>query len=518
MRLSIPRDGVKVRVVADTSPVSTNESNAAATSKAWTQMIRQTALFLPGQLVPVATNIIAVPIFTYYFPSSEYGAYALALNFATFLNMFCGSWLESLIIRFYHTYSDNERDAIFFPVINLLYLTSIAIGFFIVALSYIFGPESVFGGFRGMLLVSGLVFWGQTFLQGGLALLRVRERAGSFSVITALAAVLKLVVGLVLAVGLSRGVIGILWAAAIVPGLLYILFLRKQFTLVFPSFGKEQRRFLLDCSAYGLPLAFSVFLNFLHGNADRYILQSIRGGHEVGVYSIAVNIIEQPIGLLFSSLLLAAMPAITKAYEKSTPEQTKQLLSLIIRMALMLSLPVSMIAIAASHTIFKTLAKGDFTEGWTAGAWLVVASLFLGLRQFSVVGLHLSRRTGMLAFFTIIAVVVNIAFNFLVVPFAGYQGCAMVKICSQGVLLILGFGFSIRCVPFDIPFFSIFRILAASAIASGCVYELTQYCPANILCLGLLLGAGLLVYAVLIIAFRELRITDIQKSWPLRKT
>ena len=472
---------------------------------------RDTLLYLPARVVPAIATVLAIPLFTYFFSTEEYGRYDLALNFVLFVNMLTTVWLEMVILRFYPAYVKKGKEAVYLSVISLTIWGSVTVGLAVLGFFWWLGPDRLVGSYRNMLGIAALAFAAQGFYQSGQSILRARHLPVVFSVAAGINVVAKIVLGLLIAVPLGIGVSGLLWGAALAPALMYLIFMRRHFPLPPLQLDEEQKAFIRELLAYGLPVAAAHLLNFLLMNMDRFLLKyrlGDAGDAVVGVYGIGNFLVGQPLNMAVSTLMLAIMPAVASKYENASRRETEEFVGGLTRVYMLLLVPACIFLWALAQPLFQALTHGEFQQGYDAAPWLTLGWLVLGFRQYGTLGLHLSKRTGLLASVTLLAVAVDLAGCWFLIPKYGYMGCAVMRSVSQGVLLVAGVIVSGRFLKWTVPLASLFRASAASILAALALYWAMQHLPHNIVAVGFLFGAGFGLYGLLLLVFREARWSD----------
>ncbi len=467
---------------------------------------RDTLLYLPGRVVPAIASVVAIPLFTHFFLPEEFGRYQLALNFVLFMNMLTTLWLEMTILRFYPAYVKHGKEDVYLSVIGLVRAGSVVFGLVVLGFIAWLGPERLVGSYRSMLGVAALVFVSQGYYQSGQSILRARQLPLVFSIAAGINVVSKIALGLVIAVIFKLGVVGLLWAGAIMPALMYFVFMRKHFMTPPLRLDHDQKKFLNESLSYGIPVAATLVLNFLLMRMDLFLLKYMlgeAGDAQVGIYGVNHELVGQPLNMTMSTLMLAVMPAVASKYEAAGRKAAEDLIGGLTRVFTLLLLPAAAFLWILAQPLFVSLTRGDFQQGYNAAPWVALGWLLLGYRQYGTMGLHLAKRTGLLAAVTLLAVVVSFAGNWILIPTYGYMGCAVMRGVSQGVLLIVGAMVSARFLGWPIPVASFCRTCVATAGASLALYWATPHVPHNIVTVALLFGAGFGVYGVLLLALRE---------------
>jgi O-antigen/teichoic acid export membrane protein len=465
---------------------------------------RDTLIYLPGRIVPAVMIVITVPVLTHFFSAYDVGRYDLALRLVMFLCTFGAFWLSTMIMRFYPAYEQRGELEAFHRVVAAARLASILLGLVGLAAAWAMGPDRLFGSYRDLLGIAGGVFVSQSLFETGLAMIRAKGRPARFSVASVANAVVRLPLGIGIALYFTRDISGMLWGTAVVTLAVYLLLMRRDFSYPRLRLNASEKAALRETAAYGLPIAMALMLNFFLGNADRYLLKYYRSDAEVGAFSIASLLVDQPIGTLFQTLMLAVFPTVSAVYEAEGRDATEHLVGRLTRVYLLLAVPAGVLFSVLAYPIMQVLPqREEFRQAYTVAPWLALASVTYGLHYYATFGLHLARRSEQLLLVTLISIAVNLVGNWYTVPAHGYNACGIVRLVSNAVLVIAVAAFSRRYLRWVIPWNSLGRIALAAAITGVCLHMAAAWLPVNLLTLGALLVLGATLYAAALLLTRE---------------
>ncbi|MBN2310506.1 MAG: lipopolysaccharide biosynthesis protein [Candidatus Hydrogenedentes bacterium] len=455
--------------------------------------------------------VIAVPIYTHFFPPEEYGRFDLTNRFVLFLAALSMVWLDHVVLRFYPAYRQRNTLGSFVSGVSVIRLGGAAAGLVVLAAVYVAGPDAVFASFRDLFGLAACVFLAQNFFERGLAMLRAKQKALAFSIASSLHALGKVGLGLLLAVGLGLGVPGLLYAAAGVPFLLYLVFVRGHFGGLGLPIRAPERRFIGEALSYGLPVGVTLLLNFFLCNADRYLLKYFYSDAEVGVFSIGSFFADQPIILLSATLMLAIFPNTSREYESAGPGAASALIGFFTRVFLLLCVPAAAGLACLAQPILQTFADEKYHAAYPVVAWIASATLLLGLSQYAQLGLHLAKRTLFMVFVTVAAIAVNLACNWLLIPRCGFVACGIARLISNAVLLAGFAAVSEHCLHWQFPMGSLLRIAVAAGVMALAMLGLLAVLPDTAVALAAVAVIGSAAYAIMLFLVREVRPREVRK-------
>jgi O-antigen/teichoic acid export membrane protein len=473
---------------------------------------KDVALYLPGKLVPALMAVIAVPLFSRFFSPEEYGRYDLTFRVALFLIVLTMNWLDNVILRFHPAAQQSGEERPFAEAVGLIRVAGAAAGLAAIGGLYLLGPEAVFGSIRDLLWLGALVFLAQALFGRGLAMLRAHGRALAYSVATSVNAVARVALGLVLAIPLGFGVHGLLWSMVLAPMALYAVYMRGLFVLPPLRPDDAARRLTAEALRYGVPVGVTMVLTYSLSNLDRFLLKAFAGDAAVGVYAVGSFVGDEPMTLIYSTLMLAVFPTTARHYETAGHAATEAFNRHLTRMYLLVAAPVLALLAALAEPAMRLVAGAEFQPGWVVIPWVAAAGFTIGLSQYGQLGLHLTKRTWPLVWVSVAAVAVNIAVNLLLIPRLGFVACGVSRLITALVLLAAFAVVGGRVFQWHFPWLAALRVGLAAGAAAGAALGAQQAlaAPAAQLAAGSALAA--LAYAGVLLATGEVTRHEIRET------
>jgi O-antigen/teichoic acid export membrane protein len=293
--------------------------------------------------------------------------------------------------------------------------------------------------------------------------MRVRFRPGHFAVSSALAAVIAAAVSVtwVLAFGggVATVVAGILAGQAVAAGY-GLLIVRRDLPL---RFSGQQLRSLLS---FGMPLVPAAAATWAISFMDRILLSKLDGLAATGEYAI---------GTRFAAVLLFVTGAFGTAYtpflfsaHAADPEHERAL-----RGRLLIYAAVTFLTVGVALTLFAReiayLVAPGYDRAYQVVGILCLSAAAFGLSPIAAAGIGIARQTGYVARYTLMALIVNVALCFALIPTLGLVGAAIATAGSNVLLAIAYLVRSQRLVPIDLPVAKLVRafLLAAAFMPLG---------------------------------------------------
>lgn len=390
-----------------------------------------TSWYLLDRLMRVAVGLLVIICMARYLGPADYGDFLFAQAFASIFMGFGALGLDGVVIRdLGKTESRNEilGSAFFLKLIGGI--LSIALTF--LAINLLRPYDRLIQSLICILAIANLFktfdvieFWFKAKMEGKYP---VVVKYAAFLVSSAL----------ILAVIVFRGsLMAFCWAALVETVLgsvgLYWVYCRK----VNEPFGRWRlnlhrcKQLLQD----SWPIALAGIFILVIMQADRIILKQLVGNAEVGYYSTAARLSEAWYFLpaIFGA---AVMPPLTKE-SKISAEKYKIKVERVYGIMSLISAGFIVMVILLSKTLIHLLYGSHY--GPAAGiflihAWTLFFVLHIGIRRvvFTIQGLQ-----GYIALFSFLAMVINLAANYWLVPLFGGRGAAFAAVLAWGSNLII---------------------------------------------------------------------------------
>jgi O-antigen/teichoic acid export membrane protein len=255
----------------------------------------------------------------------------------------------------------------------------------------------------------------------------------------------------------------------------------------------------------GIPLGLSGVLVIFYARIDQVIVYVISGAREAGLYGAVYGVLDQshfvPVSVLttLAPIIAAAWPA-----DRERMLRTVRLAAEFMAIA---SLGALAFACVASEQIVRLIFGAGFVDAAPALPVLGAAFVFICFGYLNgnlLIVMGLQRR---LLSISLIALVVNLAGNFILVPLTGFMGAAWMTLLTEIVVfaasltLILG-TFELRSLGLG----RILRTLLAAVLLGGVLAGLDLLGAS----LAVLIVAACLCYTALLFGLRALELDDVR--------
>jgi O-antigen/teichoic acid export membrane protein len=389
---------------------------------------RQLAAYGTADVAVLAVNVLLLPIYTRVLSTHEYGALALLLVCEAFLKVINRWGLDAGFLRFYYDYqTDAERRTLAGTIASFMTLVNGAVAVFLVAAAgpinrLLFDSTAFLAAYHLLVLNS----FAAAFLFLPLNLLRIQERPRLFATLTFLRSFGTIVIRLILVVGLSFGLVGIVLADVAVTAMLLVGLGGTFRSMLAWRFSPVMLRDLL---AYGFPHVPHGLLSQTMGLADRFVLGFYMPLREVGLYLIG-STVAAVLKLYPVAFEAAWMPFAFDSMER--PEAP----TLFARMgtyafAVLAFLTVAMAGLAPPAIML--LLPADYHAAATVVPLLAVGMAVQSLTWFLATSLNIAKQTRVYPVVTAIGAGASVATNLLLIPPLGMVGAAVALLSSQAL-------------------------------------------------------------------------------------
>jgi O-antigen/teichoic acid export membrane protein len=458
--------------------------------------LRSRLYFLIARLIPGLLGLVTTAALTRMLPPAEYGLYSLGLSIVFLLTLGTFEWLGLSVLRM--APATKTPDAFFGTVVTcftVIFLLCVAVASLVV----------VVGGFADyvMLTTASLVAafmsaWVE--LKQRLQMAELREAAFfRTSVLRGVAATL-LVCGTAYLGGSASsllfavGAAGLLVSVTVIEPRLTLLSQRFDLTV----FGSLMR--------FGIPLSISIGLGTILMSVDKWMLQAMDGPHAVGLFTAATLVAQVPIMTLAGCIGPWAYSMAVQSMEFGSADVTSRQLERNLIFLLVIVVPAT-VGVAGLAGNLARLLIGELYWGSAVrlAPWLAITAAVSSVRAFYVdVAFQLGHRTSPLIWTSLLAVVINVAMDYWLIPGMGQVGAAVGSCTAVSVSFVVASIVSRRVFRLPLPLVDIIKILASATIMLLVLSRLWD--RTGFLALFLQVGAGAVVYYIAIISFNVMSV------------
>lgn len=451
--------------------------------------------YLPVNIVQGVVGLLTIVVFTRVLAPHQYGDYALALSVVMVTHTALFTWLEAAMARFQPAEAAGGSIPDHFATLYRTWAILAA------ALLIVGGAVLAFWPMAAPLKIALATGLGGTLFKGLGRLAQEHRRAAGRVREAALLDILTTAGGFAAGAGLALAgfggaapLTGI--AIAFMIGLVWVL----PSELKLARGGRLQPERVRAYAHYGLPLAASLILGLILATVDRFLIAAFMDASAVGVYHAGYSLANRTLDVIFIWLGSAAGPAAIAALEfggrpaldKTAREQSSFMLLIAIPAAVGLALVAQPLA---------DLLVGEALRDGAAQVtpWIAASGLFAGVTTYYFhTAFTLAKATRLLLLAMIVPAIANIVLNVLLIPRFGLMGAVVATAISYALGLVASAVIGRRAIALPIPWSTLARAGAASAVMAVVVSLIPDF--GGLLELALKAGIGGVVYAALALA------------------
>ena len=293
------------------------------------------------------------------------------------------------------------------------------------------------------------------------------------------------------------GLMGVISATLIIQSSLFIISIYgiiSQIGFTIPKFNQ-----IRDYLKYSIPLTPNKLIRWITDSSDRYIIGYFMGLNSVGVYSASCAI-GGIINLIVVPLQFILFPELSRLFDEGKINQVKIYLSYSTRYFLLLAIPSVFGISALSKSLLNLFTTPEFVSGYLVIPFIAVSTLFAGIYQIIINVPQLIKMTKYNVYINVFAAVINIIFNFILIPFIGILGAALATMISYIAMVVLCIYISFKYISFNLDYTFIIKCIIASSIMFGIVFSLS---PSTVIEIILGVAVGSISYFLIMISINS---------------
>ncbi|MGH8539444.1 MAG: oligosaccharide flippase family protein [Stenotrophobium sp.] len=430
-------------------------------------LIRHSALYLLGRLIPGGVSLLMLALYTRLMTTEQYGHYALVIAGVGIVNAVCFQWLNLSLGRFL---PGNKAQS------QALLSTALAGFLILVAITGVFGgaaawlwPDKIL---RWLIILAVVIGWAQAWSDLNLIIVNAKLEPIRYGAIASSKAVLALGVG----VGLfyfGLDVFGILLGLLI--GLLVSTLIAGKHWHDF-SLHLSSGRWLQLFVNYGAPLTLTYMLTMVLNASDRFLLGWLMDARAVGHYAAAYDLSQQSLGMLMGVVHLAAFPLAVHALEEKGVAGARVQLRQNALILLAISVPATVGLVMLAANISEVILGAAFQENTEKIITLVALTAFVGgVRSYYFdYGFQLAGKIRGQIWVVVLAVIANFGLNLWWIPIWGVVGAAGATLIGSIVGLCASWYLGRKVFALPVFPFEAFKVVLASG-GMAVVLFLTLY-------------------------------------------
>jgi O-antigen/teichoic acid export membrane protein len=445
--------------------------------------------YLPMNIVQGVVGLLTIVAFTRLLTPTQYGDYALALSVVVLFHTTLFTWTEAAMARFQPMEANKGNLANHFATLYRAWFALAAVMIVAAAAVTFLWPMP-----QGLRIAVGTGLAG-TVLKGLVRLTQQHRQAagrvGSAATIDMILTAGGFAGGALLA-WLGLGGAAPLTGLAVVTAIVLVFTLPSELKLSKGGVFEPARA--KAYASYGLPLAASLILALALNSVDRLLIAAYMDETSVGIYHAGYSLANRTLDVMFIWLGSAAGPAAIAALEfggmpalHTTARQQSNFM-------ILLTLPAAVGLALVAKPLAGVLVGPALSEGAAkVTPWIAASGLFSGLTTYYFhTAFTLGKATKLMLAAMAVPAVTNIILNVVLIPRFGLNGAVVATAVSYGLGLLASAILGRRAIKLPIPWDTLARAGAASAVMAIVVSLIPNL--GGILELALKASAGGLVY------------------------
>ena len=428
------------------------------------KLLKNSAIYGIGNISGKLVGFILIPLYTKKFSVDEYGIISLLEITSTLLITVFGFKIYQAFFRFYwdSEYINNQR-ALFFTSFSILVAASV----FLVSIGFtqsseisslLFGKHTYSELIRLMVVGAALQIVNQILL----TLMRIQEKSSLYASSTVLRTAIILILTVYFIVNRNMGISGIYYAQ-IAGQILFFIALIKYFLSNISL--KFDTRLVKELLAYSIPLIFSSIFTILLSVSDRYMLRILADLENVGLYSLGFKIANTTKVFLVTSVQLAISPMIFKMMDD--PNNKRFYSKIMTYFSFVVMIFILIIAGFSKELIELVAQSKEFWQAYQVVPVISVSIFFGMLMSTSQTGILITKNTKVFSIIISLSAIVNILFNWLLIPLYDEMGAAFASLISQllSFMLVLRYAQKYYFIPYELKKVAYIFVLGISILS-----------------------------------------------------
>jgi len=404
-------------------------------------------------------NFLLLPLLSHHLSPADYGISAILSTYVAFIIPVVGLQASSLIgVEYFHLKDKKEFASLFssiqlIPILPILFLFTLFIAFYPSIATILELPPHDKWLALSIFPISLLSIYYESAL--GFQIITKDSRFYAFFNISKV--LIEVGLTILFVVWLNMGWKGRVMSWLIVTVLYalisHLYFIRKQLiTRVI------QWKYVRQGILFGMPLILHAIGKIIVNQSDRIFIAKMVSIDEAGVYSIGYTI--GTVILIFATAFANMLsPNIMESLTNPTLTNKLKIVRLSYVGISILILSVFGLMLVTPF-LFHFFIDPKYAGGVTYVFWVSVGYLFWGIYMIFVVYVFYYKKSSFLGWLALLNAIVNIGFNWILIPIYGGLGAAYATAISFFVIMVLVIAYSSRLI--SLPWFDFRRIIGRS--------------------------------------------------------
>ncbi len=279
---------------------------------------------------------------------------------------------------------------------------------------------------------------------------------------------------------------------------LALLFFRRHAAAA-PKRSSFSRPLYLEMLRLGIPMMIGYELSgIILSVGDRYVIEMLVGDEALGLYSAGYNLCQYVQAVVIASVGQAIMPIYMQMWEQKGADETAAFINQSLRTYCLFAVPVVAGVAAVGPELLQVLASEKYARAAAVLPWVIGGMVVEGVSGMVGAGLFIHRRVAIIVSIIMSCAVLNVGLNVAIIPMLGVVGAAIATLVAYAALVVAMTLVGRRLLAVRLPWGSLVRSMAASALMFLAVYPV--YPGHGLLTVVARTALGALIYLVAILA------------------
>jgi len=400
-------------------------------------LLKSSAVYAFGMILPKMMSIILLPIFTKVLGPEDYGVLAYTSSIVEFLFVFSLLSLNSYVLRFWMDY-DPDDDKGRRRLVGAVFTFLCGFNLLLFGGGFIIGPLAVSGfdiqvPFFPYFALALTANYFNMMSVIPLAVFRLLDRPGTYVALTVSRSLIQYAVAWILVVYLDWGLLGMYVAQVAVFALFSVLYVRVIWR--HGTFNWDLG-LIRKGLVFALPLLPGALAHLVIRVIDLVMLEAQVSLDRLGVYSIGYTLGFFSLAVLVQGGYRAFEPVIFQAWNRDDFDATwRKIRGVYVALVFVAGVGVGLLGPELLHVLTTPRFHGAFK---VVPVVALGASLWAVSLLFTIV-LVAAKKTRASTWVIIAGAAVNVSVNLVLIPLLGIMGAAWSSVLSFGVMVPLAY-------------------------------------------------------------------------------
>ncbi|MEY4563797.1 MAG: hypothetical protein RLZZ618_3074 [Pseudomonadota bacterium] len=435
------------------------------------QLLQHASYYTVGNILMMVAGLVSFPIITRLVSVADYGLMTLMSSLLGIAVVFGKLGVQHAIVRFHAesvTAPGTEGEKTFTSTVMLSLL-----GFGLVVTAIwlaiaAWAPASLLGNaqMRELMWLTAVLVLTRSLDSGLVNILRAEQRAAVLALYNVIKkyTTVAAIVGMLLYVNVAP--LNGFFIATVVMEVLTTIVLSVYMLRRLPIAVSVFSPVLLGTMmAYGLPMLAQELAAMLLLQGDRYVIQSLLGSVQLGIYSAGYNLSEYIKSILVLSLGMALIPMYTRLWVEKGVGPTRIFVERAMHFYVIAGVALGCGISAVATELITLLASAKFAPAAAVIPWVIFGMVVDGANPLLAAGIYLRKKTWVIMLLMIGAAGFNLGLNFMLVPYHGIIGSAIASSCTMLLLSLAMWLAGRRELPLSLPLWHLAKMGAAGVAA-----------------------------------------------------